>query len=113
MVEIGLGVYAKTFFDGVGDVAIGFGGGVSGLDIAIGGCMSAFTFPADGLALIDFVGVGAEEGRKLFFEAGAGFAEENAILRALGACDTGLDLGEVEGDGLRVLGFGRVGSMEQ
>jgi len=62
---------------------------VRGLDIAVGGGVTAFPFPANGLALADFVGVGAEERGKLFFEAGAGFAEQDAILRAFGPATEG------------------------
>ncbi len=116
VVEVGLGVYAKTFFHGVGDVAVavgGFGSGVGRLDISVRRRVAAFALPADGLAVADLVGVGTEERGELFFEAGAGLTEEDTILRTFGAGDGWLDLGEVEGDGLRVLGFRRVGSMEQ
>ena len=66
--------------------------GVRGLDIAVRRCVAAFAFPADGLAVAELVGVGAEERGQLLFEAGAGLAEQDAVLRALGAGDAGLDL---------------------
>ncbi len=75
--------------------------------------MAAFALPADGLALTDLVGVGAQERGELFFEARSSFAEKHAVLWTLRAGDAGLDLAEIESDRLRVLGFGRVWSMEQ
>ncbi len=57
--------------------------------------------------------LGPSSDGQLLFEAGAGFAQQDAVLRALGAGDAGLDGGQIEREGLRVLGFGRVGGVEE
>ena len=75
--------------------------------------MATFALPAQDLARGVLVGVGAEERGELLGEAGCGLREEDAILRALGAGDGGLDGGEVEGQGGGVLGLGGGGGVEE
>jgi hypothetical protein len=83
--------------DGWGQFTVGDGGG----------------FPTGGDASSERLGRWTEEIGELLAEAGSGFREQNAVLRAFGAGYAGLDGAEVEREGLGVLGFRAAGGVEE
>ena len=113
VVEIGVGIDAEACFDGGGDgdrrrsrwpfVIFGCYGGVG----------DRLALPRGGGARAERLGGGREQRGQLLGKAGGRLFEQDAILRALGAGHAGLDGGEVELEGLGVLGFGRVGGVEE
>ena len=107
VVEIGVGIDAEAGFDGGGRGGVWVGCAETAFVVAVGGGVAAFGLPAEDLAGGGLVAIGAEQGGELLGEAGGGLREKDAILRALGAGDAGLDGGEIQGQGGRVLGFGR------
>ena len=75
--------------------------------------MAALALPAHDLARDVLVGVGAEQRGSCLLKLAPASREQHAVLRALGAGDAGLDGGEIEREGCGVLGFGRVGGVEE
>ena len=69
--------------------------------------------PRGGGARAERLGRGREQRGQLLGEAGGGVFQQHAILRALGSGHAGLDGGEVELEGLGVVGLGRAGGVEE
>ena len=112
VVEIGVGIDAEAGFDrGGGGVSVRAAS--AAFEVAVGGGVAAFAFPAEHLAGGGLVAVGAEERGELLLEAVGGLREEDAVLRALGAGDGGLYGGEIEREGGGVFGFGGFGGVEE
>ena len=78
-----------------------------------GGVGDGVALPRGGGARAERLGGGREQRGQLLREAGGRVLQQHAILRALGPGDAGLDVGEIELESLRVLGFGRAGGVEE
>ena len=100
---------------GDGDVSAGCRCGCADAagDVAVGGGVAAFALPANHLAGGGLLPLGPRSAGSCCCEAGGGLREQDAVLRALGAGDGGLDGCEVEREGGGVLGFGSVGGVEE
>ena len=106
VVEIEIGIDVEAILDCRGDVRAGAFSATAASATA-SRCHTAAVREPSGLA------VGASSAGQLLRKAGGCILQQHAILRALGPGHAGLDGGEVEFEGLRVLGFGRAGGAEE